>query len=342
LKKTANSTETIELKTVTGNFFIFSGIMFDATGNPVYQCQAEPTFADFPTVMIYENDTASEEQILSLQNGIYSTLLSNTDFSEGMVFFSAPDSTGENFFVPQNASVIDVSDLGYMRYLSNMQIKLYLERTETTAEKIALLSSDFPAPQTGLPDSVCRVSDIYCLNAYPAGSELKTGFQIHYNADSLEAVVPESMTLYKWENAWIPMETGVDLVHQTVSATIDGPGYFAAFLDLTQSRMATYNAGNLSMRNPAGWQLDSNYPNPFFSSTTIRFELPVNSKVTLEIYDIHGRRVCTLINKSMSAGGFSATWDGIDETGNMVPSGIYFCVLNTEHARENRKMVLMR
>ncbi len=342
LKKAGYDTETIELKSVSGNFSLLSGIAFDTQGKPVYQCQSEPFFTDSPTLRIYEIDSVSEEQTMSLVAGNYTAALSNPEFSEGSVFFSAPDSLGEVFFVPQNASIIYTSELGNVHYLSGMQIKLYTEHSETTAEKIAFLSSDFTGPQSGLPDSVCRVSDIICLNAYPAGSGLKARFQIQYDADSLEAVVPEAMTLYKWENEWIPLVTGVDLVHQTVTSSIDGPGYYAAFLDLTQSRVITRSDDReLNISDQSGGQLYPSYPNPFHSSATISFELPVKSQVTLDVFDIHGRLVRTLISQTMDAGGHSAIWNGTNEAGVKVSPGVYFCILRTGTIKLNRKMVLV-
>jgi hypothetical protein len=341
LKKAGNTVETIELKSVTGNFYLLSGLTFNASGEPVYQCQSDQFFTNLPAIRINEIDSVLEEQTLSLLAGKYSAVLNDPGFTEGLVFFSAPDSLGETFFVPQSATVIKISEVDYVYYLSSMQMKLYPEHSETTAEKIALLSSDFPGPKAGLPDSVCRVSDIICLNTYPVGSEMKAKILIHYSADSLAAVVPEAMTLYKWDNGWIPLTTGIDLVHQTVTSIINGPGYYAAFLDLTQSRVVTGNAGELNVLSPVRGQLHPNYPNPFRATTTISFELPVKSQVVLDVFDIQGRLVRALLNKTMDAGWQSAIWDGKNEAGAKVSPGVYFCILRTGTMKLNRKMVLI-
>lgn len=75
---------------------------------------------------------------------------------------------------------------------------------------------------------------------------------------------------------------------------------------------------------PKVFALKPNYPNPFNPATTIAFDLPENSSVELEIYDISGRKVRTVVNESMEAGTHRVNWDGRDETGNQVASGIYF------------------
>jgi hypothetical protein len=69
--------------------------------------------------------------------------------------------------------------------------------------------------------------------------------------------------------------------------------------------------------------LHPNYPNPFNPSTTIRYELPVNGKVSLKIYNTLGQEVRTLVNSYQSSGKHEAMWNGKDVKGNAVSSGIY-------------------
>ena len=139
------------------------------------------------------------------------------------------------------------------------------------------------------------------------------------------------------------METGVDLVHKSVTAYLDSPGYYAVFLDLTQSRVVTRsNDSELNIPDQTGAQLLPNYPNPFHATTRISFELPEKSKVVLDIFDIHGRKVRTLVDRTMIAGAYDATWDGTNEAGLKVSPGVYFCILRTGTIKLNRKIVLMR
>ena len=93
---------------------------------------------------------------------------------------------------------------------------------------------------------------------------------------------------------------------------------------------------------PEEYQLSQNYPNPFNPSTTISFSLPVEGNVVLNIYDITGRLVATLVNDNMSSGHHSVTWDGIDMIGENVSAGLYIYSLQAEGVALTRKMVLMK
>ncbi len=98
------------------------------------------------------------------------------------------------------------------------------------------------------------------------------------------------------------------------------------------------------------FSLSQNYPNPFNPSTIINYslpagrqELPMNSNVTLRIYDILGREVITLVNEQKPAGTYSIQWNGTNSAGVQVGSGIYFYQLKTNNGFvETKKMMLLR
>ncbi|MCE5250088.1 T9SS type A sorting domain-containing protein [bacterium] len=74
---------------------------------------------------------------------------------------------------------------------------------------------------------------------------------------------------------------------------------------------------------PAGFAVTGNYPNPFNPSTTISFSLSEMGSTTLTVYDVLGRKVRTLLDAQLQAGKHSVVWDGRDDGGNMVSSGVY-------------------
>ena len=88
--------------------------------------------------------------------------------------------------------------------------------------------------------------------------------------------------------------------------------------------------------------LFQNYPNPFNPVTRIKFELPERGRVKLCIYAVNGQLVRTLVEKNMAAGPHSIRWDGQDDAGRSVTSGVYFYSLVTPRVRESRKMILLR
>lgn len=85
-----------------------------------------------------------------------------------------------------------------------------------------------------------------------------------------------------------------------------------------------------------------NYPNPFNPRTTMSFMLPANVYAEMKIYDVKGRLVKTLLGKTMEAGRHTLTWEGKDNRGLSVPSGIYFCKLTAGNDSETRKIIVIR
>jgi len=93
---------------------------------------------------------------------------------------------------------------------------------------------------------------------------------------------------------------------------------------------------------PREFRLMQNYPNPFNPVTRIKFSLPYETEVQLVVYNVLGQQVKTLLNKPMETGIHEIDWDGNDESGRQVASGIYFYRLIAEDVSYSRKMVLMR
>ncbi len=93
---------------------------------------------------------------------------------------------------------------------------------------------------------------------------------------------------------------------------------------------------------PREFRLRQNYPNPFNPSTVISYSLPVNSHVSLTIYNMLGQKVRKLVNQTQSAGIQTTVWDGLDNIGQRVASGIYFYRLEANSFMETKKMMLMQ
>ena len=94
---------------------------------------------------------------------------------------------------------------------------------------------------------------------------------------------------------------------------------------------------------PDDYMLDQNYPNPFNPSTTIRFSLPVDKKVSLTVYDMLGKEVKTLLgNQDLAKGSHTAIWDATNSAGNPVASGSYVYTLKYGNFSKSQKMMLVR
>jgi len=94
--------------------------------------------------------------------------------------------------------------------------------------------------------------------------------------------------------------------------------------------------------NPRLFLLKQPYPNPFNTSTTISFSLPVSGFTQLVIYNIAGQKIRELVSETMTAGIYNVTWDGKDDSGNTVSSGIYFSRLSSGKLVDYNRMLLMK
>ena len=88
---------------------------------------------------------------------------------------------------------------------------------------------------------------------------------------------------------------------------------------------------------PKEYSLLQNYPNPFNPTTTISFNLPSKSFISLKIFDLIGREQATIVSEEMSQGNYSRQWNA-----ERFPSGIYFYRLQTGIFSETKKLLLLR
>jgi len=93
---------------------------------------------------------------------------------------------------------------------------------------------------------------------------------------------------------------------------------------------------------PQEFELEQNYPNPFNPETTIRYYLPKDAVVSLEVYNVLGQRLRALVEGFRPAGSHKVVWDGMDDRGNPMSTGIYFYKLRAGDVVLTRKMVLVR
>ncbi len=102
------------------------------------------------------------------------------------------------------------------------------------------------------------------------------------------------------------------------------------------------DASETEQSKPTVFSLEQNYPNPFNPETVIKYSLPQDAKVTLRIYNVLGQVVSTPVNGNLPAGVHSVTWDGKNEQGSDVASGIYFYRIKAGSYESIMKMTLLR
>ena len=99
---------------------------------------------------------------------------------------------------------------------------------------------------------------------------------------------------------------------------------------------------NSPLSPPKNFKLFQNYPNPFNPQTSISYVLPIDSPVKITIYNIAGQNVKTILDEFQTKGSKLTYWDGTDDNGREVASGIYFCTLKAEEFSQTIKVILLR
>ena len=93
---------------------------------------------------------------------------------------------------------------------------------------------------------------------------------------------------------------------------------------------------------PESFELYQNFPNPFNPETVIQFDVAKRTEMNISVYNLLGQRVKTLLNKNMETGTYTLKWNGRDDTGSMLPSGMYFYELKSPLFTSVKKLVLVR
>jgi hypothetical protein len=145
-----------------------------------------------------------------------------------------------------------------------------------------------------------------------------------------------------------PFETGDGPV-SVFSADLDGDGD----LDLATANYYSDNVSVLLNKTgtdvettpelvPARFSLRQNYPNPFNPSTAINYSVPARCHVTITIYNLLGQRVNTILDEVKPAGKYTTYWDGRDQDGRPLATGVYLYQIKAGHLTQTKKMLLLK
>ena len=118
-----------------------------------------------------------------------------------------------------------------------------------------------------------------------------------------------------------------------VGTTTDAAGFFALSLQTFSTARST--------ALPTDFALGQNYPNPFNPSTIIPYQLPASGHVRLEVFNVLGQRLATLVDAEQAAGAHTAQWDARDASGRAMGAGVYIYRLSSGGMTESRRMVLV-
>ncbi|HUV29634.1 MAG TPA: T9SS type A sorting domain-containing protein [Acidobacteriota bacterium] len=149
--------------------------------------------------------------------------------------------------------------------------------------------------------------------------------------------VPMS-TFYEWKRSLREEGGTVDTVLNQVVETITEPGVYAAFTTDASVDVEDEYGDALPYR----FELSQNYPNPFNPATTIEYSLRKRGHVTIDVFNVLGQKVRTLVNREEPAGSYTITWNGTDTNGKSVATGLYFYRFQAGDHVETKKMLLLK
>ncbi len=193
-----------------------------------------------------------------------------------------------------------------------------------------------------IPDSVRTIRE-YSSAEIPGGAVTQPGWH------SMEIDADGDLFMLYWDGQPLP---DIPLVDNTLSNGKFGV-YCFDFMGATELAcddiiISTDDTGVGDRPGetglPKAFSLAQNYPNPFNPMTTIRVDIPDENRllVTLDIFDLRGRRVRTLVDRPLSGGTHYFAWDGRNDTGSSVPSGTYLYRLSRGRELSTKKMILMK
>ncbi|MBL7961350.1 T9SS type A sorting domain-containing protein [bacterium] len=221
---------------------------------------------------------------------------------------------------------------------TELQIKCEVtnQSTNVTGYFTKTVSVSNPPPLTvsiSGPDCFPKFSGSHTWHAQPSGGNGSYSYQWTSSNESGILGTGPSLTKSYGPGFWLYLT--VTSGTQTASTSL-GVGECSG------------GGGGLEKRNgeasviPDQFELSQNYPNPFNPSTTISFGIPEPSNVTLMIYNIQGQEVRTVFGNFLDAGYYDAVWDGKDDAGSQVSSGIYIYRLQAGKFTESKKMTLVK
>ncbi|MCC7431559.1 SBBP repeat-containing protein, partial [bacterium] len=198
------------------------------------------------------------------------------------------------------------------------------------------ISTGFPTTAGAYDTSNNGNGDAFVTKLNSSGNSLVYSTYLGGNGDE----TGYSLSLDGSGNCYVTGVTNSSDFPTTVGAydTSHNGGYSDAFVTKFDLFTGIKEQNNLAK----DFQLEQNFPNPFNPNTTISYTLAKTNNVKLEVYNTNGELVRTLVSEKQNAGSHTSNWNGKDERGNTVSSGVYFYRLATGSFTQTNKMVLLK
>ena len=337
----------MQLSTVTGDLPIIVGLCCEADSSTTVTIETPAVLPSPPSVTVLSTEGDGVTDTLEAVSGGYSTTVSGALGSSGTLRFRAEDDLRNLFFL--DATFV-ISGRAQMKHIASGPgaVTVSLDSTGTTVEQVALVSTSYPCPITGLSSDAIQAGQTHTVSVTPG--QVPSGhnhISIHYtNAEMRvdEGVIGDESTLqlYSWDSGskeWVLLGGVVDTLENVVIGQIAGAGVYAAFTTNIITDVEDDERGEVL---PYRFELSQNYPNPFNPVTTIEYSLPARSQVMIEIFNVLGQKVRTLVNEAKTAGSYRIEWNGSDDAGKPVSTGVYLYRFQAGDLVQTKKMLLIK
>ena len=136
--------------------------------------------------------------------------------------------------------------------------------------------------------------------------------------------------------------TGINNYNFTDKDVIPGTYYYSLKQMDLDGNFEYYPEIAVKVENPQCASIEQNYPNPFNSETVIRYQIPKSCHVIIKVYNTHGQEIKKLIDEEINVGYYQISWDGKDNRGRKVPTGVYLYRIKTETYIDVKKMIMIQ
>jgi hypothetical protein len=182
-----------------------------------------------------------------------------------------------------------------------------------------------------------NITEFYVLGYDGAGSPFRQSFKIlDITTNNILLEKDAANFSYTYPSIW---DVDNDGILEVVFSKYDYPSLTVYTLESYNTGVTTSIAGEAPFMR---FELEQNYPNPFNPSTTIEYELNGSNNVKLQIFDIKGELVKTLVNDFQDSGNYKVIWNGTNSRGEKLTSGVYFYSIQTKNNISTKKMILLK
>lgn len=284
---------------------------------------------------------------LAWEGGAYVGSLGSIAPSEGIMALNAVDDSGYAFFVPNpfGRYLADSTSGSKFFHGPGGTSDLLLDAGNASVQSVLIVESQFPVIRDGLPTEAIQAGPAVGM-AFEGTNDLVGDniLTIQYDdaaLNALDSALENSLRIWAWDEAleqWTLAGGTVDTALDEVSGPVARSGIYAAFTTAVSVGIFDEPDGAL----PTTFELKQNYPNPFNPVTTIEYSLTGRMNVTIEVFNVLGQKVRTLVSETKPAGSYRIDWNSVDDLGKPVASGVYLYRFQAGETTQTKKMVLLR